>query len=111
LVFSKLALWIVSDDVYIRKELVNGTGDPTLQSLGGKLALQAGTAKTDFDCIALNADQFHRTMMKLLDVSADLLNQASDLFFSGIIRGNMVCHIKLLKADMLILSCLNGDIV
>jgi hypothetical protein len=50
-------------------------------------------------------------MMKLLDVSADLLNQALDLFFAGIIRGNVVCHIKLLGADGFILSCLNGDFV
>ena len=103
----ELPLLIFSrNDVYFGKELADGAGDPTLQSLGGKLALRASTPEAHFDCIALNTDQLNRTVMKLLDISADLLNQGADVFFAGIIRGNVFSHDELLRADGFILSCL-----
>jgi len=56
----ELPLLIFSrNDVYFGKELADGAGDPTLQGLGGKFALRAGTSKAHFDYFALNADQLN----------------------------------------------------
>jgi hypothetical protein len=91
--------------------LANGTGDPTLQGLGGELALRACAPEAHFDCVALNADQLNRTVMKLLNICADLFDQGSNVFFTRVIGGNVFSHDELLKADGSILSCLNRKLV
>ncbi len=69
------------DDLQVREKLVERPCHPALERGLGERATGASAAQLHRHLIAFNPDQGDRAMMVLLDVSADLVNQAGNFFF------------------------------
>jgi hypothetical protein len=79
-------------DCHFGKKLPDGSSDPTLERGWEERAAFAGAAQANFYQITLNRDQLHRTAVKLLNVCADLVNQAGDFFFFAELRDLVGVH-------------------
>lgn len=79
-------------DGHFREELANGAGHPALQGVFRKVTAFTRATQTHLNGISFNANQLNRAMMVLLDIRADLFNQARNLFVTREIGFYMNFH-------------------